>query len=239
MKYIGKSADTFKQTKGKRGLLIPAFKRIIPKTKTTDARFLDIACGNGDLYELAHEKGYKYYGLDISEYMINRAKNEYSNGNYYVSSATDFASKYKEKFDVVLISMLFTDLENKKDIYKTLSESKKVLKTNGIIVIGTVHPSFDRYMQAGILGRKGDRVDFRSYFSSGDKFFINHTFGDQPYVFEDHHWTLIDYMDCIKEAGLSIIDMDECPPDESVTGLDKAFFEERKKFPTYLVLICR
>lgn len=238
-KYIGETAMSYSQTRGKMGLLIPALKRVIPKTIKNEASLLDIACGIGDLSTIALEKGYQYFGLDISEDMIKRAAQEYPSNNYAISSSTNFAPKYKQKFDLVLISMLFTDLGNKEDIYKTLNECKKVLKKDGIIVIGTVHPSFDRYMQAGVLGRKGDKVEFKNYYSSGDKFYIQHAFNEKPYVFEDHHWTLTDYMDCIKKAGLSVTDIDECPPDEKTQGLDKDFFIERRKFPTYIVLICK
>lgn len=238
--YFGKRAKGYKQTKGKEYILFPALGKYIHQSKPSQKKLLDVGCGNGDLYELAKEKGHSYYGLDISKEMIQRAKDEYPKGTFLVSSATDFASKYGQAFDVIVISMLFPSLRSKEDIAQTLKESKKVLAKNGTILIGLPYPCFDGYMQGGLFGRKGVTADFREgYFKSKAEFTLIHQVDGGTFTFEDCHWTLADYVDCIKKAGLSIEYIDECKPESSLRRIDKEFYEERIRFPTYMVIVVK
>lgn len=96
--YFGKTSQVYQQTDGKRLILIPAFYRNIPNALKSDQKLLDVACGHGDFYELAKEKGYTYYGLDISKDMIDEAKRNFPDGRYLVSSAISFSRKYNERF---------------------------------------------------------------------------------------------------------------------------------------------
>lgn len=237
--YFGKNAKKYKQTKGKQHILFPVLRKYISLTKPKILNLLDVGCGNGDFYQIAKEKGYKYFGLDISSEMIQRAKTDYPNGKFLVSPATDFSSKYSQKFERVVISMLFPSIRSKKEITDILKESKKVLSKSGLILIGLPYPCFDGYMQYGILGRKGVTTDFKGYFQSKAEFKIEHPLEGVKFTFEDCHWTLSDYIDCTKNTGLSIDYIDECKPDQSLQKVDKEFFEERNKFPTYMVIVLK
>src|SRR5687768_3441201 len=150
--YFGKTAAAYQQTDGKRFLLIPAFKRCIPKALKDKDLLLDVACGHGYYNVLAHEKGYQYFGVDISPDMIKRAKEDYPPGVYTVSPSTSFAGKIKQKFNVIVISMLFPVFSSKDDIVKTLKECKKVAAYDARILIGIPHPHFDTYMRKGLFG---------------------------------------------------------------------------------------
>jgi SAM-dependent methyltransferase len=237
--YFGKSAQKYQQTQGKHHLLFPTFAKHTPSITSEIANLLDIGCGNGDLYQLAKEKNYNYFGLDISDEMIQRAKQDYPEGRFLVSSATDFASKYSQQFDLIIISMLFPSLREKKGIIKTLKESKKVLKENGRILIGLPHPCFDGYMQYGLFGRKDVKTDFRGYFQPHAEFKIEHALGEGSFTFEDCHWSLSDYVECIRDSNLSIDFIDECKPELSLQKTDKEFFAERNRFPTYMVILLK
>lgn len=237
--YFGNSAKLFKQTGGKRYLLNPATERNIPQVTDSSYKLLDLGCGNGYFFGLAKDKGYQYYGLDISETMIERAKTEYPEGKYLVASATEFSTHYQEKFDVILPIMLYPAFSNKADIQKSLSECKAVLKEGGVVLVGVSHPAYDQYMQKGVLGKEGVETDFQGYFKSGQKMLVSHNFDGGVMTFEDYHWTIQDYVDCIAQAGLSVVGFDECPPGPEVQKEDPEFFEKRTKFPTYLLLVCQ
>ncbi len=237
--YFGNSAHVFKQSRGKRYLLNPAIERNLPQATNLSNKLLDLGCGNGYFYEMASSKGYQYHGLDISEDMIERSKTEYPKGNYLVASATDFSKKYQEKFDVILPIMLYPAFNSKTDIQKSLIECKSVLKEGGIVLVGLSHPSYDQYMQKGVLGKNEIETDFQGYFKSGQKMLIPHNFSGEVMTFEDYHWTTQDYVDCITQAGLSIVKFDECPPSLEFQKEDPEFFNKRSEFPTYLLLVCK
>lgn len=232
--YFGDSAKVYQQTDGKRYLLFPAIERCLPAAKNKDETLLDLACGNGDLFPLVTEKGYSYHGLDISPEMIERANVEYPTGKYTLSSATDFSKKLENKFDVVLISMLFPSFNRLEDITKVLQESKNVLKENGKIIMGVAHPLFDCYMRKGLLGLDYVETKFDGYFTSGQEMFIHKKFSGGELTFHDYHWTFTDYFKAIRESGLNLTGIDECPP----TNAPQTFTDEKKQYPTYLVLVC-
>jgi len=235
--YFGKSSKSYKQTKGKRFLLLPAFIKLIPKTRK--GKLLDLGCGNGDLYPMVSKKGYDYFGLDISKDMIARAKKDYPRGNYSIYSASNFSKEYSDKFDIVLISMLFPAIGNKKELEKILKESVKVLKKSGRIIIGVTYPLFDYYMQFGLFRRKGIKTKFWGYFRSGSPFSIYKKIDGKDIIFRDYHWTLTDYVELINKTGLVISGINECKPIDIVKTQDKPFYEKRILFPTYLAIDCR
>ena len=168
--------------------------------------------------------------------MLKRAKQNYPEGKFFRSSSTTFSSLFNFNFDVIVLSMLFPAFSNYYDIVKTLNECHKKLNENGRIIIGITHPAFDYYMQLGLFNRKGIDTNFKGYFDSGKRFLIHKGFGDNVMVLEDYHWTFSDYFKAIKEAGLKLVAIDECPVDTSLAN-DEIFAMERNKFPTYLVFL--
>jgi len=234
--YLGEKSKVYQQTRGKRFILIPAIKRRLKNVKS-GGKFLDVGCGNGDFYILAAAKKMQYYGLDKSVDMIARAKAEYSKGHYIVSSAINFANHYKEKFDVILLSMILPCVATRREMVKVLVECKKVLKKDGKIIIGEPYPAFDGYMQFGLFGKQGVKTDFKGYFASGTNVSVSHKTVNGDLTFNDRHWTLTDYFKSIQEAGLKLTGLDECPPGHEAEEYPD-FYHERSKFPTYIVLIC-
>ncbi len=237
--YHGESAKNYQQTGGKLHLLIPAIKRAIPKATSPESKLLDVACGNGDLFNLSSENGYEYFGLDLSEEMITRAKQEYPNGNYLQASATDFAGHYNHKFDIVLCIMLMNHFNTRDNIKKTLEQCKMVLKNEGVILVGVAHPCFDGYMQYGVLSRKEDiETQFKGYFNSGEKYLVHNVLDGKALTFEDHHFTFEDFFNTISEVGLRLDKIDECHPSNS-TGASEEYISKKSNFPTYLLFSCR
>lgn len=236
--YFGKTATYFKQTGGKSFLLNTAVDRNIPKAKSKTSKLLDLGCGNGYFYKMATKKKYQYFGLDISEEMLRQAKDGFPKGKYILGSATDFKEQITERFDVIIAIMIYPAFKKVGDIQKSMSECKGVLKKGGTFIIGIAHPSFDQYMQFGILGKNDVKTDFHGYFKSGQKMLITHDFEEGKMTFEDYHWQVEDYVDCIRSAGMSVIKVDECKPPGSLKKSDPDFYFKRSRFPTYMVLVC-
>ncbi len=227
--YYGSSAQNYKQASSKEALLTPAILRNLPKGNGKS--LLDLGCGDGFFQPIAKEFGYNYTGIDISLDMISKAKKLHEESEFIVSSSTNFTDKINAKFDIILINMMFPSISNLEDIQKTLIQCKKVLNSEGRVIIGTTHPMFDGYMQKEILKREDILTEFTDYFASGTKYTSIKDFDGKRYEFEDFHWTLKDYISAINFADLKIDLIDECAPSKE-SNLEL-------KFPKYIVFVLK
>lgn len=236
--YYGKSAKKYKQAKEKKYLLTPAIIRNLPKGQE-GMTLLDVGSGDGFFCDIAIEKGYRYYGIDISKDMVDRSKIDFPNGKFTVTSATAFTKTLKQKFDVILINMVFPCIDNKDDFKQIFVEAKNALKKTGRIIVGSTHSCFDGYMKAGILkiGLDIIETDFQGYFQSGQRYTVNRNFNGQKFVFEDYHWMLSDYVNSIAEHDMKLIFMDECKPVDVFNKDDRDFIERSRKFPIFFVMV--
>lgn len=228
-------SKVYSQTTTKKILLIPAIRKAIPSKKRLTGKLLDIGCGTGYFCQISYNRGYKYYGLDISISMLEKAKTNSPKGKYHQLSAISFAHEYKDKFDVVLINLVLGLFEKKSDILKILKETRKVLKKKGLVILGLIHPNFDHYMRRGLLGKKNVKTKFEGYFRSGQRYSLIYKFDGDNVTFKSHHWTIQDYFNLIIKAGFTINAFNECPPSR-MKNVSKSKLKEKNKYPTYLVI---
>lgn len=234
--YYGEGSKIYGQTRGKQLLLMPALKRCLP-TASKGAKLLDVGCGTGDLYSLVLEKGYHYCGIDISRDMISVARIRFPNTEFVVADACFLSQAHQDTYDVVLLTMLFPALDSKEDIIKILQECSKVLADDGKIFVSVTHPSFDHYMQKHLFKRDDIETNFKGYFHSGTPLVIHQTINEQPFIFNDFHWTMSDYISAIQAAGLYLQALDECPGvSKNMSEDDLLWATKRDSFPTYLVM---
>lgn len=233
--YFGQNVRLYGQTPGKTALLIPAIKRALA-SKKPKSKLLDVGCGNAYFIDIAREFGFEYSGLDISKDMLDWAREEHPDGKFTLCSATEMTKFYSQKFDIILISMLFLHFNKKDDILKTLVESKKLLNPGGIVIIGNPHPCFDSYMRKKLFDQKDVESVFAGYFKSGTEYFVHKDFGDHVFTFDTYHWTLADLMECVTKSGLKLTQIDECQPDHPIPDVDQEYQINRSDFPTYIAL---
>jgi len=102
---------------------------------------LDLACGQGIITRELDKLGFKVSGLDLAADLIVAAK-KYSNKhiNYLTGDARQ-ASKYfpGQKFNAILCVLA---IQNIAEAELVISESKKLLATNGKLIIVINHPCF-------------------------------------------------------------------------------------------------
>ena len=83
----------------------------------------------GDLYgRLLHVEFYKKIRSAVG-----------GNIKYFISDASDLKDLEDDNFDIVVSNLAFMDIEN---IYNTIKECSRVLKTNGKIIFSLVIPIF-------------------------------------------------------------------------------------------------
>ena len=107
-------------------------EKIVKKYKK-HGRLLDIGCGGGDfLGKMKHNK-FVLYGIDISTEACNIAKNKVGNSAEIINSELKHCSFPDNFFDVIT---LWHVLEHVKNPMRLLIETKRILKNDGILIIG-------------------------------------------------------------------------------------------------------
>ncbi len=100
-----------------------------------DKTVLDIACGNGYGSSLMSEKAAVVYGVDIDLETIENAKKEYPKENItFLTGSADKIPLLDQSVDVVVS---FETIEHHDKHDEMMSEIKRVLKKEGLLVIST------------------------------------------------------------------------------------------------------
>lgn len=102
-------------------------------------KVLDIAAGEGYGSNLLSKYAQEVLGIDISNDAVTHAQKKYSSKNlgFQVGSVLDIPCE-SEEFDVVVS---FETIEHISDHRKMISEIKRVLKSDGVLIISTPEKS--------------------------------------------------------------------------------------------------
>lgn len=98
-------------------------------------KVLDIACGEGYGTNLMAKKASHVTGVDIEATIISNAKKKYSKQNIeFITGSIENIPATDNQFDVVVC---FETLEHTAEHSKMLAEIKRVLQTDGFLIIST------------------------------------------------------------------------------------------------------
>ncbi len=103
---------------------------------STEGIYLDIGCGTGNYTSAFAKKGYQFIGIDPSEEMLTKAKNQNSNSTWKIGKAENIDLP-SESVDGITASLT---LHHWQDLDQGFSELNRVLKPNGKIIIFTATP---------------------------------------------------------------------------------------------------
>lgn len=97
-------------------------------------KILDSGCANGRLYPALKAKGVVYFGIDVSENLIKIAKKNFPDGNFQVADALNlpFPDNF---FDKIYSISVIHNIPSKNFQLQYLLESKRVLKTGGLLFL--------------------------------------------------------------------------------------------------------
>ncbi len=109
-------------------------ERFLPKLNRDE--ILEIGCGTGHWTRFFSEKGFFVYGLDISEKMLEKARDKkIPNARFTPGRAEDLPFEEHSFSNIVCI----TSLEFVDDAEKVRSEINRVLKSGGTLLIGALN----------------------------------------------------------------------------------------------------
>jgi tRNA (uracil-5-)-methyltransferase TRM9 len=111
---------------------IPEDIRELARYALPREKILDSGCASGRLYEVLRRAD--YYGVDISEKLIEIAKNKYPQGKFRLVDGLSlpFPSNF---FDKVYSISVLHNISSKKFRLQYLKETKRVLKPGGLLIL--------------------------------------------------------------------------------------------------------
>jgi tRNA (uracil-5-)-methyltransferase TRM9 len=95
---------------------------------------LDLGCGNGRLLKSLKDHKCSYIGVDNNEKLINIAKSGFPSHIFKVGDFLDIPLE-QDAADIIFCLRSFHHLPSRKMRLLALSEMRRVLKTNGILII--------------------------------------------------------------------------------------------------------
>ena len=111
--------------------------KLIKENSNETKTLLDMGCGTGKHAELLCNNGYIVHGIDLSEDMLEIAKNRriYKDDRLFFSRSNIQELKLNKKFDVVVSLFHVMSYQNSNDqLIKAFEVAKNHLKNNGIFI---------------------------------------------------------------------------------------------------------
>ncbi|WP_113929346.1 class I SAM-dependent methyltransferase [Bacillus sp. P14.5] len=121
-------------TEGSRKEIIPFMVKHIPE----GSMVADLGCGDGFGSYLLYENGFKVIGMDLSEKMVEFAKQQEKDGLNFIQGDLSNPPFEKEQFDSV---MMINSLEWTEDPLHALNQVKELVKQDGMLCIGILGPT--------------------------------------------------------------------------------------------------
>ncbi|MDY0097273.1 MAG: class I SAM-dependent methyltransferase [Candidatus Dojkabacteria bacterium] len=208
----------------------PAIINLMGNVK--NKRIICIGCGDGAEANMFYEKGAEVVGFDMSEKLINIAKEKYPNIPFYIGDAETFS--IEETFDIAYAGFVAHYLPSYK---KFLSNSSHLLKENGELIFSIIHP-IKKILEVKKLGDRTYKILGSSKLDDGS---CQETYGDYLNSREVHikfgenfesinyHRTIGEQIKDILDSGFELLDFVEPKP------IKKA----EKEYPTKYATDCK
>lgn len=185
-------------------------------------RVIDIGCGDGYVSRLLAKRGAKVTAVDISEGLIQAAMEQEAKDavgvEYRIGSALNLEFLAENFFDCAVSVMVFGHFDHD-DVYQSLRETHRVLKSGGTFVLAVPHPAMY------IVRPRTKWVEFNNqhpldYWDDEEKILLR-TNDSQEFPVDAKKNTIAGYLNglisCgfliqeISEPRASVADMKECP----------------------------
>ena len=202
---------------------------------------LDLGCGEGYFARNLQQRGAgSILGIDLSQEMIERAREEESRGaagiRYRTGNATDLGALDPNSFDLVVAVFLFNYLD-REAMGSAMKQIARILRPGGRFVFAVPHPSlpFIRDEKPPFFFSPGSA----GYFSGQDQLFEGeiHRRDGVGVPVRCVHKSLADYFGALRQAGFdSMPELEELGVTPEMIDLDPAFFAPLSDQPLHLAL---
>jgi 2-polyprenyl-3-methyl-5-hydroxy-6-metoxy-1,4-benzoquinol methylase len=104
-------------------------------------RLLDFGCGNGLFLDLAHERGFECYGVDLAADAIEAARSKPSGQHAYHGAPDEIPEIAAGGFDVITLWSVLAHLPKP---VEELSMLRRLLAPDGVLLLLTVNADSSR-----------------------------------------------------------------------------------------------
>ena len=205
-------------------------------------KIIDIACGQGYFSRALASAGAKVTGADISSELIAKAKERSPKEiSFHVASADKLNFAQNNSFDATLIILSLQNMENISGVF---SESARVLKPKGKLVIVLNHPAF-RIPQRSSWewdSQKGKQYRRIESYLKEYKIEIDMNPGEKDKTKKQKtlsfHRPLQSYIQALHKAGLAVTSLEEWVSHKKSQKGPRSAEEDRirKEIPMFLML---
>lgn len=210
--------------------------------KIAGKNILDFGCGPGYYSAILAQRGANVYGIDLSKYLIGKARKHKSrlgleNVSFINADLIDCHSRWERgSFDYVVAidTIVSFDHNSKKHNHEkavaAFSCISRLLKDDGRFFIMEAHPAFGRVSQE-ITSDTGERFGIMPY---GYK--IKYKQKDDP-----HHWFTLDEMTrATSQSGMAVLRILEPDPAIALKRENPGQYSFHLKYPGMIVYeICK
>ena len=191
-------------------------------------RALDIGCGEGRFSRLLAGLGAEVTGVDLTEPLIERARELAVGGDtYVVGDAENLAGIEDESFDIAVSYIVLVDLL---DYRASIEAAYRVLRPGGRFVVCNVHPMRSA-VPYGWINQGGRKLFYAvdNYWDEGPREFP--WWGKN---FVNMHRTLSSYVNAFVESGFTLESLDEPTPSEEQL-VENPSFDDEFRAPNFIV----
>lgn len=164
-------------------------------------RALDFGCGAGRSTRFLERLGFVTVGVDISEDMLDKARERDPKGNYLLIKEGDFSSFKNGTFDLVLSAFTFDNVPTVEKKVKNFKEIKRILTNKGLMVNLVSSPEIYTHEWSSFSTK--DFPENKSA-KSGDKVRIIQTDIEDKRPVVDVVWSDESYRMIYKTVGLAV-----------------------------------
>jgi ubiquinone/menaquinone biosynthesis C-methylase UbiE len=236
-------ADWYDQHVGEGGseyhreVVLPGVMRLLaPKSGET---MLDIACGQGVLARMLHERGVKVTGVDAARELIAAAKKRSDPAiEYHVADARELQFLPESHFDAAACVLA---IQNIHPIIGVFNGVARALKPGGRFVIAMTHPAFRGAKETSWGWDQKNETQFRRvdrYLIPRKTPIVAHPGKSAQTYTWTFHKPLEAYVKAARNAGLLIDALEEWPSHKHSTSGPRAAAENRarEEIPLFLAL---
>jgi ubiquinone/menaquinone biosynthesis C-methylase UbiE len=144
---------------------------------------LDLGCGNGRLYQLFDKNQLTYIGIDQSKKLINIARKQVSEGNFFVADMRELSLE-DQVVDKIFCIATFHHLPNKESRVDALEEMQRVLNPGGKIIMTNWNTESDWFQDKVKSG------DYKQDRNDSEHFIVPFKNEDQEQIGERHYWKI-------------------------------------------------
>ncbi len=175
----------------------------IISTHVTGTNALDFGCGTGRSTRFLQKLGFTTVGVDISEDMLEKARELDPKGDYRLIADGDFSQFKHNTYDIVLSAFTFDNIPTMEKKVKAFTELRNLLKSQGKIINLVSSPEIYTHEWASFSTK-----DFQEnkHAKSGDKVRIIQTDTEDKRPVVDVVWTHESYQEVYEKAGLGIVE---------------------------------